>query len=80
MDIGISFQIFFSGNSRIHNITGNSQHELRIDMEDFDGVSKYATYSSFSVDDEERQFRLTVLGYNGDAGRLIRFYKNFRYF
>jgi hypothetical protein len=41
-----------TGNEVIHEITTHSSHELRIDMEDFDGHSKYAKYSVFSVGDE----------------------------
>ena len=40
-------------------------------MEDFDGNSRYAKYSLFSVGDENSEFELTVLDYSGNAGKLI---------
>jgi len=52
---------------------------LRVDMEDFDGIRKFATYSNFFVAGQDDKYRLTVGGYSGNAGRkliifLLRFY------
>ena len=63
-----------TGNEVIHEITTHSSHELRIDMEDFDGHSKYAKYSVFSVGDEGSEFELTVKSYSGDAGMIFYYH------
>ncbi|VDI08120.1 Hypothetical predicted protein, partial [Mytilus galloprovincialis] len=59
---------YWLGNNVIHEITVHNRHELRIDMGDFDGLTKYAKYSVFSVGDEKSEYELTVLGYSGNAG------------
>lgn len=66
--IYILFIIYLSGNNIIHELTVHNRHELRIDMEDFEGHNKYAEYSLFSVGDETSEYEMTVLGYSGDAG------------
>ena len=63
-----------TGNEVISEITTHSKHELRIDMEDFEGHTKYARYSVFSVGDEASEYKLTVKSYSGDAG-MIFFYQ-----
>jgi hypothetical protein len=40
-------------------------------MEDFEGHTRYAKYSVFSVGDEASEFKLTVQSYNGDAGMIF---------
>lgn len=60
-----------SGNDVIHEITSHNRHELRIDMYDFDGQTKYAKYSMFMIGDEKSEYELTVLGYKGNAGICI---------
>lgn len=37
-------------------------------MEDFEGHTKYAKYSLFSVGDEKSEYEMIVLGYSGNAG------------
>jgi hypothetical protein len=37
-------------------------------MEDFDNNVMYATYNKFAVGDEKSVYKLTVGGYQGDAG------------
>ena len=41
---------------------------LRVDLEDYDGVRKYAEYTTFYVADADDNYRLTIAGYNGTAG------------
>ena len=60
-----------TGNGVISEITTHSSHELRIDMEDFEGHTRYAKYSVFSVGDQASEFKLTVQSYNGDAGMIF---------
>ena len=42
--------------------------QLRIDMEDFENVTKFAVYGNFRVGDSQTGYRLTISGYNGTAG------------
>ncbi|XP_031567679.1 techylectin-5B-like, partial [Actinia tenebrosa] len=41
---------------------------LRVDMEDFEGNTRYADYGLFKVADESVNYRLTVGQYTGNAG------------
>ena len=39
-----------------------------MELEDFDGNTRYARYATFDVGDRSSNFKLTVGGYSGDAG------------
>ena len=58
---------FWLGLDKIHRLTPTAT-QLRIDMQDFDGNSRYAQYSSFSVGDSVSKYTLSVSGYSGTAG------------
>ena len=58
---------FWLGLDKIHRLTPTAT-QLRIDMQDFDGNSSYAQYSSFSVGDSVSKYTLSVSGYSGTAG------------
>ena len=58
---------FWLGLDKIHRLTPTA-NQLRIDMQDFDGNSRYAQYSSFSVGDSVSKYTLSVSGYSGSAG------------
>lgn len=58
----------FSGNHRINEIVSQGFYELRIDMSDFAGESRYAVYRRFSVGDESQGFKLLIEDYIGNAG------------
>jgi len=60
--------VLFLDNEHLHQLTAQGKYNLRINMEDFDNNEKYATYKQFAVDDEKSVFKLTVGGYQGDAG------------
>ena len=59
---------FWLGNDNLHRLTANATMMLRVDLEDYDGVRKYAEYTTFSVADADDNYRLTIAGYNGTAG------------
>lgn len=44
---------------------------LRVDVEDFAGVKKYAIYDVFKVAGASDKYRLTIDGYSGTAGEKI---------
>ncbi|XP_062602102.1 techylectin-5A-like [Saccostrea cucullata] len=59
---------FWLGNDKIHTLTNSGRYTLRIDLKDFSGNSRYASYSTFNVGNEESCYLLRVLGYSGNAG------------
>ena len=63
------------GLSLIHRVTGwDSDNTLRVDLEDFDGVEKYAKYSAFYVNDQATNYQLYVSGYSGTAGDSLSYH------
>ncbi|XP_063448847.1 techylectin-5B-like [Mytilus trossulus] len=59
---------FWLGNQRIHALTAAGKTELRVDISDFNGNKAYAKYSTFAVGDASSNYRLTAVGYSGNAG------------
>ena len=60
----------YTGNQGLHDITEHGLYELRIDMWDFGGNTRYAKYNDFKIGSEAEGFKLTFGGYNGDAGKI----------
>jgi len=58
---------FWLGLDKIHRLTRTAS-QLRIDLQDFQGNSRHARYSSFSVGDSASRYALSVSGYSGTAG------------
>ncbi|CAC5403479.1 Fibrinogen-like protein A,Ryncolin-4,Angiopoietin-related protein 7,Angiopoietin-related protein 1,Ficolin-3,Ficolin-1-B,Techylectin-5A,Ficolin-2,Ryncolin-1,Tenascin-R,Fibrinogen-like protein 1,Angiopoietin-1,Fibrinogen C domain-containing protein 1-A,Tenascin-N,Ryncolin-3,Tenascin,Fibroleukin,Fibrinogen C domain-containing protein 1,Techylectin-like protein,Ryncolin-2,Angiopoietin-related protein 6,Techylectin-5B,Angiopoietin-related protein 2,Angiopoietin-2,Microfibril-associated glycoprotein 4,Fibrinoge len=59
---------YWLGNEIIHEISSHGNHELRIEMTDFDGNSKYAEYRVFGLGDEIGGYPLLISSYTGTAG------------
>ena len=59
---------FWLGNEHLHRLTAQGKYNLRINLEDFDNNEKYATYKQFAVGDTKSVYKLTIGGYQGDAG------------
>ena len=55
----------------LQRISSQARYELRIDMEDWNGESAYATYNAFEIGSAADKFRLTVGIYNGNASLYI---------
>ena len=55
---------FWLGLERIHRLTSDVNSMLRVDMEDFEGGSTHAEYSSFGVTSEHDKYRLILGSYN----------------
>ena len=62
--------IHYLGNEAVHLLTTKNKQELRVDMEMFTGKKSYAKYSTFSVGTESQKYKLTIGGYNGNAGEI----------
>ena len=55
------------GNEYLHNLTNTRSYKLRFDLEDWDGNTAYAEYSSIVVTSEADQYRLLLGAYSGNA-------------
>ncbi|XP_059169191.1 ficolin-2-like [Physella acuta] len=65
---------FYLGNENIFCLTSKAAHELRIDLV-YNGTY-YAKYSSFKLSNESLGYKLSISGYNGDAGDSLIFHNN----
>ncbi|KAI0231624.1 hypothetical protein LSAT2_018021 [Lamellibrachia satsuma] len=54
---------FWLGNDNIHSLTTSGKQVLRIDLETFDGETRFAEYSGFSVDDGRNYYTLRFDAY-----------------
>ncbi|KAI0226078.1 Fibrinogen C domain-containing protein 1-B [Lamellibrachia satsuma] len=63
---------FWLGNDYLHDLTSQAKFTLRIDMEDFKNVKKYAVYSDFAVASESKKYRLSFDTYSGNAEDSLR--------
>lgn len=59
---------FWFGLVNVNRFTKLGKHELRVDLEDWEGNTAYAKYTTFKVATGFQHFRLTVSGYSGTAG------------
>ena len=69
---------FWLGLDKIHRLTSTAT-QLRIDMQDFEGNSRYAQYSSFSVRDSVSKYTLSVSGYSGTAGDSFTYHNGSKF-
>ncbi|KAM8831822.1 techylectin-5B isoform 2-T5 [Spinachia spinachia] len=65
---------FWLGNNHIHVLSTQGDYSLRVDLEDWSNVHKHALYQSFSVANEEHQYRLRVSGFSGTAKDSFSWY------
>ena len=56
---------FWLGLDKIHRLTTTSKNELRIDMEDTYGNTRYAEYDFFAVTSEQQKYQLSLGTYAG---------------
>ncbi|KAL7851916.1 hypothetical protein SRHO_G00177010 [Serrasalmus rhombeus] len=65
---------YWLGLEILYQLTSKRKYELRVDLEDFEGVKVYAQYTTFSVDSEVNGYKLTVAGFlNGGAGDSLTY-------
>ncbi|RVE59254.1 hypothetical protein OJAV_G00186720 [Oryzias javanicus] len=66
---------YWLGLEAIYAMTRQGNHELWVNMEDFDGKKVFARYSSFSIDAESDGYTLHVSGFiNGGASDSLAFH------
>ena len=56
---------FWLGLEKINRLTKSENVTLRIDLKDFNGVSIYAKYDLFVIEDMSQNFKLTVGYFEG---------------
>ncbi|PIK46390.1 putative ficolin-2-like [Apostichopus japonicus] len=56
------------GNDKIHDLTSQKTYQLRMDLTNSAGSQYYALYSTFSIEDEDNKYTLSVGTYSGDSG------------
>ncbi|XP_072176407.1 ficolin-2-like [Diadema setosum] len=59
------------GNDNIYQMTSQRNYELRIDMTDEEGSTRFAKYEFFRIENETMKYRLHVGGYLGDTGNSM---------
>ena len=64
---------FWLGNDNLHRLTAADVVLLRVDLEDFDGDTRYAEYTTFRVANEGDKYRLLIGGYSGTVGDSLAF-------
>ncbi|VDH97400.1 Hypothetical predicted protein [Mytilus galloprovincialis] len=65
---------YWLGNTVIHTITSSEKYELYIHLEDFDGKTAYAKYSTFNIEESKSNFMLHIHGYTGTAGDSLDYH------
>lgn len=71
---------YWLGLDKIYELTSARLHELRIEMEDFKEMKKFAHYDLFSIASEEHGYALRVLGqYDGDAGDSLSYHAGMKF-
>eukprot|EP00058_Branchiostoma_floridae_P001865 XP_002587353.1 hypothetical protein BRAFLDRAFT_96224 [Branchiostoma floridae] len=58
---------YWLGLEKIHKLVSQAHYELYIEIQDWEGNSAYARYSTFGVGDASGNYRLAIGGYSGDA-------------
>ncbi|XP_046863416.1 fibroleukin-like [Xenia sp. Carnegie-2017] len=66
---------FWLGLDKINRLTSRKHKKLRIDMEDFTGITGYAEYDFFSVASERQKYKLDLGKYSGTAGDSLYVHK-----
>nr|XP_057940185.1 angiopoietin-related protein 7 [Doryrhamphus excisus] len=66
---------FWLGNDHIFRLTRRPT-VLRIEMEDWEGESRYAEYGFFTVANELNSYKLFLAHYSGNAGDSLRYHNN----
>uniref|UniRef100_UPI0037E8BFAF angiopoietin-related protein 7 n=1 Tax=Semicossyphus pulcher TaxID=241346 RepID=UPI0037E8BFAF len=66
---------FWLGNDNIFRIT-RQPSMLRIEMEDWEGQTRYAEYGFFNVGNELNSYKLFIANYSGNAGDSLRYHNN----
>ncbi|CAG2226950.1 Tenascin-R,Techylectin-5B,Fibrinogen C domain-containing protein 1-A,Fibrinogen C domain-containing protein 1,Fibrinogen C domain-containing protein 1-B,Ficolin-2,Tenascin,Ficolin-1,Microfibril-associated glycoprotein 4,Techylectin-5A [Mytilus edulis] len=78
-EVYCDMEIDNSGLEQIHEITKEGNYMLRIDLEDFEGETRYALYSNFLIENASSEYTLRVSGYSGTAGDAMAFHNDMHF-
>ncbi|XP_048743061.2 fibrinogen-like protein 1 [Ostrea edulis] len=59
---------FWLGNKYLYSILRQGNYELRMDMRDFEGDSRFVKYKNVSVGNGRSKYRMNISGYSGNTG------------
>ena len=60
LGFGDPLQEYWIGNDMLHHLTTQDNYMLRIDMQDWNGTKKFATYEKFFIKSESEGYQLVV--------------------
>ncbi|KFM77344.1 Techylectin-5A, partial [Stegodyphus mimosarum] len=63
---------YWLGNENIFSLTNEGLYSVRFDITDKDGISRFALYDIFAIDDENKNYKIHIKGYSGDAGNGMK--------
>jgi len=66
---------FWLGNDHIFRLT-RTPSVLRIELEDWEGETRFAEYGFFTVKNELNSYKLLLANYSGNAGDSLRYHNN----
>ncbi|XP_058498031.1 angiopoietin-related protein 7 [Solea solea] len=66
---------FWLGNDNIFRLT-RQPTVLRIELEDWEGQTRYAEYGFFTISNELNSYKLFLANYSGNAGDSLRYHNN----
>ena len=67
------------GNENLHRLTQNRDYELRADLEDWEGQTRYAKYSHIKVLSESQNYQLDIGSYSGTAGDSLSYHNGMQF-
>ena len=70
---------FWLGLNKINRLTAAQSNRLCVDLEDFAGNKRFATYSTFKVGNAVTKYTRTVSGYGGDAGDSLTYHNGMKF-
>ena len=56
---------FWLGLDKVHRLTSDNNSMLRVDLEDFEGNTRFAQYNIFGVMNEDNMYKLNLGVYSG---------------
>ncbi|KAI8513559.1 Fibrinogen C domain-containing protein 1 [Branchiostoma belcheri] len=65
---------FWLGNDNLYRLAVQKVYQLRVDMEDVEGETRYAAYDMFAIFPESKNYKLHIGTYSGTAGDSLTYH------